>query len=47
VKKKKKNLWKALGLVTTGGVGMPIILYLNKTRIGRYTGMVGAISEDK
>jgi hypothetical protein len=42
----KKNQWKAFDLFTTEGLKMPIIRYLNRTGIGRNTGMVGAIPEN-
>jgi hypothetical protein len=45
--KAKKKRWKAFDLFTTEGFEMPSIRYLNKTGIGKNTGMVEAISENE
>jgi hypothetical protein len=46
VYKEEEEAMEGLGLFTTEGLEMPIILYLNKTGVGRNTGIVEAISEN-
>jgi hypothetical protein len=44
---RRKRQWKDFDLFTIQGLEMPVIWYLNKTRIGRNTVRVGAIPENR